>query len=163
MTQKAQVNRELTSSREPEANLFLHGNQNTKKLASNKSVNNKQVVRKKTTLSSLRSFPYEPIYDSWYHTENPILFKQILNELGVKTDHTYVLKLLYPAADIIRRFDLAEQYFLRALKHFYREYVNYNLDKPTPIPEQFDDYLCRWAWTVWPRALDEIRRHSVTD
>ena len=55
---------------------------------------NEQPVRKKKVLRSLRYFLYDSIYSSWYRNNNLNIIKLILNELGVKTNYTYVLKLL---------------------------------------------------------------------
>ena len=91
VTQKAQVYLEPTSSGESETNLLFKRNQRTNELASNSSVNKKQPALKKKVLRSLRDFLYDPIYSSWYHNENSNIIKIILNELGVKTNYTYVL------------------------------------------------------------------------
>ena len=112
MTQKAQVNLEPTSSRELEANLPLKRNQKTKEPASNL---NEQPVHKKKVLRALRDFLYEPIYSSWYCNENSNIIKLILNKLGFKTNYTYVLKLLFAAAEIIRRLDQGKGIFFSKL------------------------------------------------
>ena len=112
MTQKAQVNLEPTSSRELEANLPLKRNQKTKEPASNL---NEQPVHKKKVLRALRDFLYEPIYSSWCCNENSNIIKLILNKLGVKTNFTYVLKLLFAAAEIIRRLDQGKGIFFSKL------------------------------------------------
>ena len=49
-----------------------------------------------------------PIYSLWYRNEISNIIKLILNELGVKTNYTYVLKLLCAAAEIIRKLDQDE-------------------------------------------------------
>ena len=48
------------------------------------------------------------IYSLWYRNEISNTIKLILNELGVKTNYTYVLKLLFAAAEIIRKLDQDE-------------------------------------------------------
>ena len=48
------------------------------------------------------------IYSLWYRNEISNTIKLILNELGVKTNYTYVLKLLLAAAEIIRKLDQDE-------------------------------------------------------
>lgn len=110
----ARVNQELTFSRKPESNLPLNGNYNTNKPTSKQCVKDEQPVRKRKALTTLRNVSYEPIYYSQYLPENPNLFKPILNDLGVKTNHTYVLKLLFAAAEIIHRLD-EERFFLSNL------------------------------------------------
>ena len=84
----------------------------------------------------------------------------ILHELGVKTNNTYVLKLLFAAAEIIRKLDQGEGVFFSKPNQFYSEYVKDNSNRPTPTLLSFDDYLYRWADTVWRRTLDEIHRQS---
>ena len=109
---------------------------------------NEQPVRKKKVLRSLRDFLYEPIYSSGYRNENSNIFELILNELGVKTNYTYVLRLLFAIAEIIRRLDQGEGIFFSRLNQFYSEYIKDKSNRPTPKLEQFDDYLYRWAETV---------------
>ena len=146
VTQKAQVNLEPTSSRESETNLALKGKQKT---VSNESVNYEQPVRKQKVPRSLRDFLYEPIYSSWYRNENSNIIILILNELGVKTNYIYVMKLLFAAAEIISRLDQGEGVFFSKRNQFYNEYIKDNSSRPTPTLEKFDDYLYRWAETVW--------------
>ena len=155
----ARVNQELTFSRKPESNLPLNGNYNTNKPTSKQCVKDEQPVRKRKALTTLRNVSYEPIYYSQYLPENPNLFKPILNDLCVKTNHTYVLKLLFAAAEIIHRLD-EERFFLSNLNNFYSEYIKDNSKKPKTTLEQFDDYLYRSADTIWLRALEEIHRHT---
>ena len=49
-------------------------------------------------MKSLKNFRYEPIYFMWY-SEKRNLFKEVLDELEVKTDHAYILKVLFAAAE----------------------------------------------------------------
>ena len=49
--------------------------------------------------------------------------KLILNELGVKTNNTYVFKLLFAAAEIMRKLDQGEGVFFSKPNQFYSEYV----------------------------------------
>ena len=56
----------------------------------------------------------------------------ILNELAVKTYYTYVLKLLFAAAEIIRKLDQGEGLFFSKPNQFYSEYVKDNSNRPTP-------------------------------
>lgn len=69
MIQKAQVNPELISSWRPELNLPWNGNHNTNKSTSKECV--EQSVCKGKVLRSLRNFPYELIFYSWYRPKNP--------------------------------------------------------------------------------------------
>ena len=159
VSQKAQVNLEPTSSRESQTNLPLKANQKTNEPVSNES-NNKQPLRKKKVLRSLRDFLYEPpIYSSWYSNENSNIIKLILNEL-VKTNYTYILKLPFAAAEIIRRLDHVERILFSQLNQFYSEYIKDNSNGPTPRREQSDDYLYRSAETVCPCTLDEVQKQS---
>ena len=70
------------------------------------------------------------------------------------------MKLLFPAAEIIRRLDQGEGIFFSKLNQFYSEYIKDNSNRPTPTLGQFDDYLYRWAETVWPRTLDKVQKQS---
>ena len=56
----------------------------------------------------------------------------ILNELAVKTYYTYVLKLLFATAEIIRKLDQGEGLFFSKPNQFYSEYVKDNSNRPTP-------------------------------
>ena len=96
----------------------LKGNQKANETASNKSVNNQQSVRKKKVLRSLRDYLYKLIYSSWYCNENSNIIKLILNELDVKTNYTYVLKLLFAAAEILRKLDQGERVFFSKPNQF---------------------------------------------
>ena len=58
--------------------------------------------------------------------------KLILNELGVKTNNTYVLKLLFAAAEIMHKLDQGEGVFFSKPNQFYSEYVKDNSNRPTP-------------------------------
>ena len=80
----------------------------------------------------------------------------VLDELGVKTNYTYVLTFLFAAAEIIRRLNQGARIFLSKLNQFYSEYIKDNSNRPTPTLEQFDDYLYRWAETVLLRTLGEV-------
>ena len=64
-----------------------------------------------------------PIYSSWYRNQNSNIIKLILNELGVKTNYTYVLKLPFAAAEIIRKLDQGEGAFFSKPDQFYSEYT----------------------------------------
>ena len=75
---------------------------------------NEQPVRK-NILRSLKYFLYEPICSSWHSNENSKKAKLILNELGARTNYTYVLKLVFAAAEIIRRIDQGEAIFFSKL------------------------------------------------
>ena len=58
--------------------------------------------------------------------------KLILNELAVKTNFTYLLKLLFAAAEIIHKLDQGEGLFFSKPNQFYSEYVKDNSRRPTP-------------------------------
>ena len=73
-----------------------------------------------------------PIYSSWYRNQNSIIIKWILNGFGVKTNYTYVLKLLFATAEIIRKLDEGEGVFFSKPNQFYSEYVKDNSNRPTP-------------------------------
>ena len=75
-----------------------------------------------------------PIYSSWYRNQNSIIIKWILNGFGVKTNYTYVLKLLFATAEIIRKLDEGEGVFFSKPNQFYSEYVKDNSNRPTPTP-----------------------------
>ena len=72
-----------------------------------------------------------PIYSSWYRNQNSNIIKLILNELGVKTNYTYVLKMLFAAAEIIHKLDQGEGVFFSKPNQFYGEYVKDNSNRPT--------------------------------
>ena len=138
----------------------LKGNQKANETASNKSVNNQQSVRKKKVLRSLRDYLYKLIYSSWYCNENSNIIKLILNELDVKTNCAYAMKLLFAAAEIIHILDQGEGVFFSKLNQFSSECIKHNSNRPTLTIKQFDHDLYRWAETVWLRTLDEIHRQS---
>ena len=50
---------------------------------------------------------------------------------GVKTNYTYVLKLLFSAAEIICKLDQGEGVFFSKPNQFYSEYVKDNSNRPT--------------------------------
>ena len=72
------------------------------------------------------------MYSSWYRDKSSNIIKLILNELGVKTNNIYVLKLLFAAAEIIRKLDQGEEVFFSKPNQFYSEYVKDNSNRPTP-------------------------------
>ena len=74
------------------------------------------------------------MYSSWYRDKSSNIIKLILNELGVKTNNIYVLKLLFAAAEIIRKLDQGEEVFFSKPNQFYSEYVKDNSNRPTPTP-----------------------------
>ena len=84
----------------------------------------------------------------------------ILNELDVKTNYTYILKLLFAAAEIIHKLDQGEGVLFSKPNQFYSEYVKDNSNRPTLTLLEFDDYLYRWVETIWPRTLDQIHGQS---
>ena len=71
------------------------------------------------------------MYSSWYRDKNLNIIKLILNGLGVKTNNIYVLKLLFAAAEIIRKLDQGEEVFFSKPNQFYSEYVKDNSNRPT--------------------------------
>ena len=124
----------------------------------------KQSVKPKRTLKSLKYFPYEPIYRSWYakKKENEDIFTETIVHLGLKGDKinlTQLVVLLGMAADIIRDLPRGKEAFHRNLEKSYLDYFrNTPLDQRPKI-EVFDNYLYSWAMKVWPRALDIISKH----
>ena len=72
------------------------------------------------------------------------------------------MKLLFAAAEIIRRLDQGERIFFSKLNQFYSECIKDNSNRTTPTLEQFDGYLYqgRRARTVWSRNLDEVQKPS---
>ena len=145
--QRAQVNPEPISLG-PGSNLPLKGDQNINEPVSIDSIKKKQQIPKNKFLRSLRNFPYELIYHSWYRDNDRNIFKQILSEFGIKNILTHSVKLLLVAAEIIRDRDLEEKRFLNIVNHFYYEYVKDIPNGPKPTLEQFNDYLYRWAEKV---------------
>ena len=124
----------------------------------------KQSVKPKRTLKSLKYFPYEPIYRSWYakKKENEDIFTETIVHLGLKGDKinlTQLVVLLGMAADIICDLPRGKEAFHRNLEKSYLDYFrNTPLDQRPKI-EVFDNYLYSWAMKVWPRALDIISKH----
>ena len=124
----------------------------------------KQSVKPKRTLKSLKYFPYEPIYRSWYakKKENEDIFTETIVHLGLKGDKinlTQLVVLLGMAADIIRDLPRGKEAVHRNLG---KSYLDYFRDTPLdqrPKIEVFDNYLYSWAMKVWPRALDIISKH----
>ena len=75
------------------------------------------------------------------------------------------MKSLFAAAEIIPRFHQGKGFpFLNLINfivnQFYCEYIKDNSNRLTPRLEQSDDYLYRWAETVWLRTLDELQKQS---
>ena len=66
--------------------------------------------QKKRTLRSLKDFPLEPIFFSWYR-DNKCIFREILTEIGIKNNVDRFVKILYAAAEIIRYLDQGETAF----------------------------------------------------
>ena len=60
-----------------------------------------------------------PIYSSWYRNQNSNIIKLILNELGIKSNYTYILKLLFAAAEIIGKLSQGEGVFFSKPNQFY--------------------------------------------
>ena len=75
---------------------------------------NEQPVHK-NILRFPRYFLYAQIYSSLYSNENSNIIKLILNELGARNNYTYVLKLLFAAAEIICRLDQGKAIFFSKL------------------------------------------------
>ena len=67
--------------------------------------------QKKRTLRSLKDFPLEPIFFSWYRCANKCIFREILTEIGIKNNVDRFVKILYAAAEIIRYLDQGETAF----------------------------------------------------
>ena len=137
VVQKTQVNREQDSLR-PGAVLPLKGDQNTYEPISNDSAKKEeQIPRKKRTLKSLRDFPYESIYYSWYRNDRTSIFRDILTKFDVKNNIDHFVKTLFTAAEIIRHLHQGSNH----LPWYYHEYCKDNPNGPRLTLEQFDDYL----------------------
>ena len=151
------------SSRTPETVSPLKGNNSEMESKSNAPEQTKEqsVKPKKKTLRSLKNFPHEAIYRSWYanNREGEDIFTETIVDLGLKGDGTnlkQLVALLYMAADIIRDLPRGDQTFRYNLEKRYVEYFrNTALDRRPKI-EGFDNYLYTWAMKVWPRALYTI-------
>ena len=139
VAQKARVNPGPISLGS-ESNLPLKRYQNINEPASNDSAKNEQQIPKKKIMRSLRDFPYELIYYSWYRDENNRIFRKILIEFGIKNIHNRFVKLLFAAAEIIRHLDPDERNFLHMINRFYNEYIKDIANESKPTLEQFDDY-----------------------
>ena len=50
----------------------------------------------------------------------------------MKTNYTYVLKLLFAAIEVMRKFDQGKGFFLSRPNQFYSEYVKDNSNRPIP-------------------------------
>ena len=147
------------SSRRPETVSPLKGNNSEVESKSNASEQTKErSVKPKKTLRSLKNFPHEAIYRSWYANkrEGEDIFTETIVDLGLKGDGTdlkQLVALLYMAADIIRDLHRGDDTFRYNLEKRYVEYFrNTALDR-RPKVEVFDNYLYTWAMKVWPRAL----------
>ena len=147
------------SSRRPETISPLKGNNSEVESKSNASEQTKErSVKPKKTLRSLKNFPHEAIYRSWYANkrEGEDIFTETIVDLGLKGDGTdlkQLVAILYMAADIIRDLHRGDDTFRYNLEKCYVEYFrNTALDR-RPKVEVFDNYLYTWAMKVWPRAL----------
>ena len=137
-------------------------NQTEKKITpTNTAKTEKQDVKSKKPLKSLKDFPFDPIYWSWYGKEkgNDNIFTQTITDLGLKDDKVNLKQLvdiLGIAADIIRELPRGEEEFYKNLHKHYNSYFRNTPIDQRPTTETFDNYLYSWANKVWPRALDII-------
>ena len=161
VTQGAHADREQ-GSHEPRAVPSSKENQTVKKnIPTNSVQTKKQDGQPKKPLNSLKNFPFDPIYWSWYckRKENENIFRRTITDLGLKGDKVNIKQLvdiLGIAADIIRELFRGEEEFY---KNFHQQYNSYFRNTPIdrrPTIEEFDNYLYSWAKKVWPRALDII-------
>ena len=162
--QGAQVNQEQ-HSQNPRTASPLKGNQIEKKTTpTNSAKTEKQDVKPKKPLNSLKNLPYDPIYWSWYgkRKENDNIFRKTIRDLGLKGDKVNIKQLvdiLGIAADIIRELPRGKEEFYKNLHENYNSYFRNTPIDQRPTIETFDNYLYSWAMKVWPRALDIIREH----
>ena len=124
----------------------------------------KQFMKPKRTLKSLKYFPYEPIYRSRYakKKENEDIFTETIVHLGLKGDKInlkQLVVLLGMAANIIRDLPRGKEAFHRNLEKSYLDYFRNIPHDQRPKIEVFDNYLYSWAMKVWPRALHLISKH----
>ena len=160
--QGAQVN-QGQDSQKPRTASPLKGNQTEKKTTpTNSAETEKQDVKPKKPLNSLKDFPFDPIYWSWYDREKESnnIFRTTIADLGLKGDKVNLKQLvdiLGIAADIIRELHRGEEEFYKNLHKHYNSYFRNTPIDQRPTIETFDNYLYSWAKKVWPHALDIIR------
>ena len=123
-----------------------------------------QSVKPKRTLKSLKHFPYEPIYRSWYarKKEGEDIFTETIEHLGLKGDKInlkQLVVLLGMAANIIRDLPRGKEAFHRNLEKSYLDYFRNTPHDQRPKIEVFDNYLYSWAMKVWSQALHLISKH----
>ena len=136
----------------------LKGDQNVK--------TENQSVKPKKALKSMKDFPYDVIYWSWYGREKEgyrNIFRETIADLGVKGDKAFLerlVALLGEAAEIVRNPPEDDTMFdirIRGIRNLYFQ------DTPIeqkPTIEAIDNYLYCWAVKVWPRALDKIHEYT---
>ena len=115
-------------SQRPGAFSFSKGNQtkvSTKPTISEQT--EQQSVKPKRTLKSLKHFPYEPIYRSWYarKKEGEDIFTETIEHLGLKGDKInlkQLVVLLGIAADIICDLPRGKETFHSNLEQNYLDY-----------------------------------------
>ena len=160
--QGAQANQRQDSQKSRTASP-LKGNETEKKTTpTNSAKAEKQDVKPKKPLNSLKNFPFDPICWIWYgrEKENNNIFRTTIADLGLKGDKVNLKQLvdiLGIAADIIRELHRAEEEFYKNLHKHYNSYFRKTPIDQRPTIETFDNYLNSWAKEVWPRALDIIR------
>ena len=93
--QGAQVNQEQDSQK-PRTASPLKGNQTEKKTTpTNSAGTEKHDVKPNKPLNSLKDFPFDPIYWSWYGRENESnnIFRTTIADLGLKGDKVNLKQL----------------------------------------------------------------------
>ena len=144
--QGAQVN-QRQDSQKPTATSPFKGNQTEKKTTpTNSAKTEKQNVKPKKPLNSLKDFPFDPIYWCWYGQvkEDDNIFRKAIVDLGLKGDKVNLKQLvdiLGIAADIIRELFRDEEEFRNNLHVRYNRYFRNTPSDQRPTVEAFDNYL----------------------
>ena len=136
----------------------LKGDQNVK--------TENQSVKPKKALKSLKDFPYDVIYWSWYGREKEgyrNIFRETVADLGVKGDKAFLerlVTLLGEAAEIIRNPPKDDEMFDISIRCIRERHFQDTPIEQQPTIEAIDNYLYCWAVKVWPRALDKIHEYT---
>ena len=114
-------------------------------------------------MKSLKDFPFEAICFSWYREENNNILRKTIADLDIKGDKgdiDHLVKILGIATDVIRELFRGAKEFYKNPHNKYNNYFRNTPDNEKLIIEKFDDYLYRWAFKIWPRALEIILAKS---